>query len=119
MKLDHAVILVRSLEESLPWYAAMLGAIGFAKTRDHVWLSDDGFAIDLKQANADTPGYQRYAPGLNHLGFTAPDEAVLDAVRAAMAAAGHPVADKQYFGDSIATFFKDPDGMRVEVTVYE
>lgn len=119
MRVDHAVILVRSLEASLPWYAAMLGAIGFSKTRDHVWLSDDGFAIDLKQANPDTPDYQRYAPGLNHLGFTAPDEAALDAVRAAMAAAGYPVADKQHLGGATATFFKDPDGMRVEVTVYE
>lgn len=118
MKLDHAVILVRSLDSSLPWYAAMLGAIGFAKTRDHVWLSDDGFAIDLKQANPDPPDYQRYAPGLNHLGFTAPDEAALDAVRAAMIAAGFEVPDKQHFGSTIATFFRDPDGMRVEVTVY-
>lgn len=118
MKLDHIVILVRSLDVSLPWYAAMLGAIGFTKTRDHVWLSDDGLAIDLQEARAATPGYERYAPGLNHLGFTAADDAALDAVRAAMAAAGYPVAEKQHFGRTTATFFKDPDGMRVEVTVY-
>lgn len=118
MKLDHIVVMVRSLEASLPWYAAMLGAIGFAKTRDHLWLSDDGLAIDLKQAEPDTRDYQRRGPGLNHLGFTAPDDAALDRVRAAMAEAGFEVPDKQHFARETATFFKDPDGMRVEVTVY-
>lgn len=119
MKLDHMVVLVRSLEVSLPWYAALLGLIGFSKTRDHVWYSDQGLAIDLKQAKAETSDYERYAPGLNHLGFTAPDEAALDAVRAGMAEAGFEVPDKQRFGGETATFFRDPDGMRIEVTVYK
>lgn len=119
MKLDHMVILVRSLEASLPWYGALLGLIGFAKTREHVWLSEDGLAIDLKQANEGTGDYARRAPGLNHLGFTAPDEAALDAVRAGMAEAGFDVPEKQVFGTETATFFRDPEGMRVEVTVYE
>ena len=63
MKLDHIVILVRSLDRSLPWYAALLGLLGFEKTRDHVWYDGD-LAIDLKQAEGGTPDYQRYAPGL-------------------------------------------------------
>ena len=119
MKLDHMVVLVRSLEASLPWYATMLELIGFSKTRDHVWLSDDGLAIDLKKAKKGTSDYARYAPGLNHLGFTAPDLATLDAVRAGMADAGFEVPEKQFFSDETATFFRDPDGMRVEITVYE
>ncbi len=119
MKLDHMVVMVRSLEASLPWYTAMLGAIGFAKTRDHVWFSDDGLAIDLMQAEPGTRDYERRGPGLNHLGFTAPDMAALDRVRTAMAAAGFDVPQKQHFSTETATFFKDPDGMRVEVTVYD
>ncbi|MDE1467051.1 VOC family protein [Aurantiacibacter sp. D1-12] len=118
MTLDHMVILVRSLEASLPWYETLLGLIGFTKTRDHVWANEDGVAIDLNQAKADTSDYGRYAPGLNHLGFTAPDEAALDAVRQGMADAGFEVPEKQHFEDETATFFRDPDGMRVEVTVY-
>ena len=117
MQLDHIVILVRSLDRSLPWYAALLGLLGFEKTRDHVWYDGD-LAIDLKQAEAGTPDYQRYAPGLNHLGFTATDAAELDRVRDGMAAAGLDVPEKQSLGGQIATFFKDPDGMRIEVTVY-
>ena len=117
LQLDHVVILVRSLERSLPWYAAMLGAIGFDKTRDHVWWNGS-IAIDLKQAEEGTPDYQRHGPGLNHLGFTAPDHATLEAVRDAMAAAGFEVPEAQQLGTELATFFKDPDGMRIEVTVY-
>ena len=117
MKLDHLVVLVRSLDTSLPWYATLLGLLGFEKTRDHVWWNGE-VGIDLKEARSGTPDYERYAPGLNHIGFTAPDEAALDSVREAMAAAGFDVPEKQRLGSEIATFFKDPEGMRVEVTVY-
>ena len=117
MNLDHIVILVRSLDSSLPWYSALLGLLGFGKTRDHVWY-DGRIAIDLKEAAAGTPDYERYAPGLNHLGFTAPDEPALEAVRRGMADAGFEVPEKQRLGTELATFFKDPDGMRIEVTVY-
>ena len=118
MKLDHIVIMVRSLETSLPWYAALLELIGFAKTREHVWVSDDGLGIDLKEAEAAARDYERYGPGLNHLGFTAPDDAALDAVREGMAQAGFDVPEKQQFDDETATFFRDPEGLRIEVTVY-
>jgi len=117
VKLDHMVILVRSLGRSLAWYSALLEQLGFEKTRDHVWY-DGALALDLKEAREGTPDYERYAPGLNHLGFTAPDEAALDRVRDGMAAAGFDVPEKQRFGREVATFFKDPDGMRIEVTVY-
>ena len=116
MKLDHLVILVRSLDASLPWYSALLGLLGFEKTRDHVWY-DGSVAIDLKEAEPGTPDYQRYAPGLNHMGFTAADAAALDAVRQGMASAGFGVPENQHFGAGPVTFFKDPDGMRIEVGV--
>ena len=116
MKFDHIVILVRSLDVSLPWYSTLLGLLGFEKTRDHVWWNGE-VALELKQAEPETPDYQRYAPGLNHLGFTALDDAALDVVRERMAAAGFEVPDKQQLGGQSMTFFKDPDGMRLEVTV--
>ena len=118
MKLDHLVILVRDLNTSLPWYEVLLGLLGFAKTRDHVWGNEDGTYIDLKQAEADTSDYGRYAPGLNHLGFTAPTMAELHHVRDGMAAAGLEVPELQHLGNITATFFKDPDGMRLEVSHY-
>ena len=112
--LDHIVVLVRSLERSLPWYAVLLDALGFEKTRDHVWWNGS-VALDHKQAEEGTRDYERYGPGLNHLGFRAPDRAAFEAVRKAMVAARLEVPEIQTFGDEIATFFKDPDGMRIEV----
>ena len=118
MKLDHLVILVSDLDASLPWYAAVLGALGFEKTRDHVWLNADGQAIDLKQAEDLSRPYGRFAPGLNHTGFRARDLAALEAVRSEVAAAGFEVPEVQDFGDDRAVFLLDPDGMRIEVSAY-
>lgn len=114
MTLDHIVILVRSLDRSLPFYSVLLGALGFEKTRDHVWWNGS-VALDLQQAAEGTADYGRYAPGLNHLGFRAADRAEFDGVREAMRAAGLDVPEIQTFGEEIATFFRDFDGMRIEL----
>ena len=106
------------METSLPWYSALLDLLEFTKTRDHVWSSEDGTSIDLQQAKTSTPDYERYAPGLNHLGFTAASLGELHRVRKGMEDAGFDVPEIQEFGDETATFFRDPDGMRIEVTVY-
>ena len=118
MKLDHIVLLVGSLEKSLPYYETLLPLLGFAKEREHVWGNPDGVYLDFKEAEAGLPGYERYGVGLNHIGFTAPDMATLEWVRTEMAAAGFEVPDTQGFGGTRALFMKDPDGMRFEVTVY-
>ena len=57
-----------------------------------------------KQAKDREHDYRRYAPGLNHIGFTALD---LESLQV------------QTFKDGSAVFFKDPDGMRIEVACYE
>ncbi|MBZ6379727.1 glyoxalase [Pacificimonas flava] len=118
VKLDHAVVLVRSLAESLPWYEVLLGGCGFEKMRDHVFAGPGGFAIDIKQAKATAPDYDRYAPGLNHLGLAA-DRETHEAVRSAMRAARFDVPEPQHFDGEVATFFKDPDGLRIEIITYD
>ena len=35
IKLDHVVVMVRSLEASLPWYTQLLDLLGFEWTMDH------------------------------------------------------------------------------------
>ena len=68
---------------------------------------------------ARTTPYQRYAPGLNHIGFTAPDRDAISQVQDVMKDAGYEVPDVQNFGEGIALFLKDPDGMRIELGVHE
>ena len=119
MKLDHLVILLGDLDAGLPFYATLLPLIGLTRVRDHVWANEDGVHLDFRQARQPEHAYQRSAPGLNHLGFTAPDRAALEAIRAAMAAAGFAAPEIQDFPDGSAIFLKDAEGMRVEVGTYD
>lgn len=118
MTFDHAVIMVSDLDASLPWYSAVMGALGFEKSRDHVWVNAAGQALDLKQAETTDHAYQRRGVGLNHMAFRADSHAALDAVAAQVASAGFEVPAFQDFGPERALFLKDRDGMRIEVVSY-
>ena len=118
MKLDHIVILLADLESNLGFYETLLPLLGFEKTRDHVFGNEDGLFLDFKQAGQPDHTYQRHAPGLNHLGFTATDSAAVVAVQSAMAKAGFEVPGIQHFPDGDALFLKDAEGMRIEVASY-
>lgn len=118
MQMGHLVLMAGRLENSLPWYEALLPLLGYVKTRDHVFVSPSAPAIDLKQAVDAARSYGRHAPGLNHLGFTAPDLATVEAIRGDMQARGFGVQDIQDLEGDMALFLKDPDGIRIEVTAY-
>lgn len=118
MKLDHLVLMLGDLRASLPYYAALLPLLGFTRTRAHVYRSEDGLAIELAQAGAPDRGYAREGVGLNHLGFTAPERGTVAEIRERMAEAGFAVPEIQTFGEDVAIFMKDPDGIRIEVTWY-
>ena len=119
MKLDHIVILLSDLEANLPFYETLLPRIGFTRSRDHVFGNDDGVFLDFKQAARPDHGYERYAPGLNHMGFTTPDRGAVEAVQIAMADDGFEVPEIQEFPDGSALFLKDVDGMRIEILSYK
>ncbi|MBS0297170.1 MAG: VOC family protein [Proteobacteria bacterium] len=119
MNFDHAVLAASDLDASLPWYEAVMAAIGFAKSRDHVWVNDAGQALELRQAVEADYGYRRHGVGMNHIAFTAPSLAAIEAVADQVRAAGFEVADIQSFGRDRALFLKDPDGMRIELTAYD
>jgi catechol 2,3-dioxygenase-like lactoylglutathione lyase family enzyme len=114
-KLDHIVILVSSFDESLPWYGTLLPLLGFEKTRDHVWANDAGIGFDVRLAEGGTRPYERFGAGLNHIGLEVATLVELEGVRTAMAEAGFGVPEIQPFGEERACFFRDPDGMRIEV----
>lgn len=119
MKLDHIVILVSDLEKSLAFYNELLTMIGFNKARDHAYGNTDGVHIDIRQAKDLDHEYRRYAPGLNHIGFTALDRDAIVDIQKSMNSAGYEAPPIQSFDDGVALFLKDPDGMRIEVSVYE
>ncbi len=118
MKLDHIVILLANLKGNLPFYNCLLPLIGFTRVRNHVYGNKDGVHLDFKQATKPGHVYERHAPGLNHLGFTAPDRESIEAIAQAMAIAGFEVPEVQGFPDGSALFLKDNEGMRIELACY-
>lgn len=118
MKLDHVTLLVSSLDRSMAYYDALLPLLGFRKTKPHNWTDGDGFYFQFLPAHDGLPPYERYGPGMNHLGFEAPDEATILAIRDAMRAAGFEAPEPQVLDGALALFMKDPDGIRFEVTCY-
>ena len=119
MKLDHIVLLVSDLPKSVAFYEELLPFLGFRKTADHVFGNAEEVYFDIRQAENLDHSYQRFAPGLNHIGFTAPSRNAIEQVQDAMKDAGYEVPDVQSFGEGVALFLKDPDGMRIEVGIPE
>jgi lactoylglutathione lyase len=118
MKLDHIVLLASDLEQSLHFYNTLLGLLGFDKDQDHVYGNEDGIFFDIKQASDPEHAYRRYAPGLNHIGFTAANVDVVLDIKNKMSKAGFDTPDIQHIDTATALFLKDPDGMRIEITAY-
>ncbi|MFC7537223.1 VOC family protein [Sphingomonas sp. GCM10030256] len=116
MKIDHITLVVSSLAASMPYYEALLPMLGFAKKREHIWTDNEGFFFQFRESRPDLPGYERYGPGMNHLGFSAPDVETVRSVKLAMSNAGFATPEIQHIGPATALFMKDPDGIRFEVT---
>jgi catechol 2,3-dioxygenase-like lactoylglutathione lyase family enzyme len=124
---DHVYLSVSDIAKSEPFYDRLVSVFGFRKSRfalhgdAHVQYYNRHFGLVIRQARSATP-HDPYAPGLHHLCLrvdtiddvvataTALREAGIDATEAAL----HP----GYADDYWATFFNDPDGIRLEVTNY-
>ncbi len=113
---DHLVLMVSSFGRSAPYYSALLPLLGFAPLESHYWRSPHGFIIQLQEARPGTCGYERYGPGMNHLGFSVPSADDVAAVRTAMGDQGFDVPDIQNIDGVTALFMKDPDGIRFEIS---
>ena len=118
MDFDHLVVAASDLDASPPWYQAVMTAIGFAKTRDHVWANGSNQALELRQAGEREQGYRRHGVGVNHIAFKADNVAAIERVAQAVRAAGFEVAEIQSFGEDRALFLMDGDGMRIEIAAY-
>lgn len=118
LRLDHLTILVSSMETSRRFHDVLLPMLGFTRTTRENWTDGKGFFFQFQQARPDTRPYERYAAGLNHLGFGAPDEATVVSIRERLIEAGYDQAEIQDLKGAKALFVKDPDGLRFEITYY-
>ena len=142
--LSHIDLSVRDPAQSIPFYATLFEALGWRRMRvdlpDFIgpdatraaWFVRYGdgafFGLEVRPASSESRDkpHDRYAPGLHHMAFHAESAADVDWIYERMREGGARVLDPPvdysahpaYSPGYYATFFADPDGMKVEV-VYE
>jgi catechol 2,3-dioxygenase-like lactoylglutathione lyase family enzyme len=125
--IDHVYIAVSDMARSEAFYDRVMAVLGFRKNAfvlagdPHIQYFNRHFGYVLRPARSAHP-HDAYSPGLHHLCLRVESVADVAAAAEGLQAAGivatearhHP----EYAPDYWATFFSDPDGMRLEVTNY-
>ena len=124
--IDHIYLAVRELRRSEEFYDRVMGVLGYRKAGSviggdpHVHYFNRQFGFSLRPAHAATPDHDPYAPGLHHFCFRVVDERAVDRAAKALRTAGIQTTQPRYYPeyapDYYATFFDDPDGVRLEIT---
>ena len=124
--IDHVYVTVRDLDRSEEFYDRVMGVLGFRKRRGmiggdpHVHYYNRHYGYSLRPAREGTHDHDPYAPGLHHFCFRVADETVVDRAAGELEEAGVDATEPRYYPeyapDYYATFFTDPDGIRLEVT---
>ena len=123
---DHVYVTVRDPSRSEAFYDRVMAVLGFRKKQasiggdPHVLYHNRHLGYVLRPARGDAPDHDPYAPGLHHLCFRVADEAAVDRAARELGEAGVETTEPRYYPeydpDYYATFFEDPDGIRLEVT---
>ncbi|MEY2335425.1 VOC family protein [Acidithiobacillus ferrianus] len=126
--IDHIYIAVSDLNRSEVFYdLVLLEALGFRKNKftlggdPHVQYFNRHFGYVLRPARNEAT-HDSYSPGLHH--FCLRVDSVADVVAVATQLRGTGITASEaklypeYASDYWATYFTDPDGIRLEVTNY-
>ena len=128
--MHHVDIVVSSLERSLPLYRELLQPLGYTdaghaqgERGEPIWYLDgEGVGASLGIREAQTPGpgpYDRYAVGLHHLAFEASSREMVEERYRWAQAHGLEIENEPqewpYIDGYYATFFHDPDGIKLDV----
>ncbi len=128
--MHHVDLVVSSLERSLPLYRELLEPLGYTEVGEAkgergepIWYLDGegvGASLGMREAQTESRSpYDRYAVGLHHLAFEASSrEMVEERYRWALArglAIENEPQEWPYVAGYYATFFHDPDGIKIEV----
>lgn len=119
--LDHLRLTVRDVGAAYRLYDPLLRSLGFAE----VDRDDDGVAwgrgpqwLILTPATREGV-HDAAAPGLHHIAFAADSRAAVDRAHALAVESGAEILDAprefDYEPGYYATFFRDPDGFKLEV----
>jgi glyoxylase I family protein len=126
--LHHVDVVVSSLERSLPLYRELLQPLGYVEAYEAVgehgepiwYLDGDGVGASLGIREAQSVAkHDRYAVGLHHLAFEASSRETVDERYRWARDRGLEIENEPrewpYLPGYYATFFHDPDGIKLEV----
>jgi catechol 2,3-dioxygenase-like lactoylglutathione lyase family enzyme len=126
--IDHIYVTVSDLVQSERFYDRVLGAVlEFRKNEfviggdRHIQYFNRHFGFVLRPARVNA-GHEPYAAGLHHFCFRVESKAEVEVVAEELRKLGIEATPAKlyphYAPDYTATFFEDPDGIRLEVTNY-
>jgi catechol 2,3-dioxygenase-like lactoylglutathione lyase family enzyme len=126
--IDHIYITVSDLDRSEGFYdKLLLNTLGFRKNKfvldgePHVQYSNRHFGYVLRPSHK-LSAHDAYTPGLHHFCLRVDSIEEVVAVAAQLRAAGIDASEAknypEYAPDYWATYFFDPDGIRLEITNY-
>lgn len=119
--IHHIDLTVTDLGRSTEFYDRVLPLMGFRRTKNApegpLWAGTQ-VEIGLVPARSRHE-HDRYAPGLHHLAFHAPDRAAVDqfherALLLGISVLDPPVEYPEYAPGYYAVFIADPDGIKLE-----
>ncbi len=127
--IDHIYLTVSDLDRSEIFYdRVLLKTLGFRKNKftlngePHVQYFNRHFGYVLRPSRTPSAAHDSYAPGLHHFCLRVDSIGDVIAVSAQLRGAGIYASEAknypEYAPDYWATFFSDPDGIRLEVTNY-
>ncbi len=122
--LDHLYVTVSDFARAERFYDRVMAALGFRKGDKpiagdlHAHYFNRVLQYTIRPARSPV-AHDPYAPGLHHVCFQVPDAAAVDEAYARLRALGveatPPRRYPEYNPDYYATFFEDPDGLRLEI----
>lgn len=126
--IDHIYIAVSDLERSEIFYdQVMLGALNFRKNKfalggdPHIQYYNRYFGYVLRPSRTQV-AHDAYAPGLHHFCLRVNSATEVAAASTQLRRTGIEASEAklypEYAPDYWATFFTDPDGIRLEITNY-
>lgn len=123
----HIKVAVAEFAISRSFYSQLFSILGYGqisdKTKTAAWVTPAGFGIWIAQAQVPGYAYQFSAPGLHHLCFKAASPAKVDEVGSWAAQNSSVIFEQprlfpEYTEKYYATFFADPDGIKLEAAYY-
>jgi catechol 2,3-dioxygenase-like lactoylglutathione lyase family enzyme len=125
--LNHVATLTTDMDLTVGFYEQAFGAVvtfELERTDDHPWMKildlGGGAALNVFEAAGDEIIGERRKQGrrgaIDHFALAVPSRAELEDVAVRLAAAGaQEVGEIQRLGSEWSLFFRDPDGMELEV----